>query len=104
MRPPNGGIQLARYVNTDRGCIGMGGCCVDRVYSKRSSVRRIRISAGRLGLQLDRLYRDRLRRELHVFREHYWRNIEFEHFAKSGARQPAAARRILFCLHIGGRI
>jgi len=43
-------------------------------------------------------------RELHVFREHYWRNIEFEHFAKSGARQPAAARRIVFCLHIGGRI
>ena len=82
----------------------MGGCSFARVYPERSSVRRIRITASRLGLQLDRLYRDRFRWELHVFLQYYRRNIEFERFPASGTWHPATAQSVFFYIHIGGGI
>src|SRR6478752_5846450 len=69
----------------------MGGCNVARVCPERSSVRGIRITASRLGLQLDRLYRDRFRWELLVFRQYHRRNIEFERFPESGTWHPPAS-------------
>jgi hypothetical protein len=71
------------------------------VGAERASVPHVRITI-RLGLQLDRLYYDRFRGKLLIFDQYCWRNLAFEHFAKTGPRDVAKAQQIFLRVHIEG--